>query len=85
MAMLAALCSVIVPKVTSLLSAAVTRRQTQTCCGFQEGKKKRKGLCLEQDVENEFLLIPHEEIPVESRLYAVHKVIQQNSEFIYSA
>lgn len=61
----AALCGVIVPKVTPLLSTAVTRRQTQTCCGFKKKKKrqeKRKGLCLEQDVENELLLNPHKEI-----------------------
>jgi len=63
MAPLAALCCVIVPKVTPLLSTAVTRRQTQTHCGLQKkGSEKRKGLCLEQDEENELLLNPHKEI-----------------------
>lgn len=62
MAKLVALCGVIVPKVSPLLSTAVTRRQTQTCCGFKKKEGKRKGLCLEQDVENELLLNPHKEI-----------------------
>ena len=40
MAMLATLCGVIVLKVSPLLSTAVTRRQTQTCCGFKRKKKR---------------------------------------------
>lgn len=42
MAMLAALCGVIVTKVTPLLSTAVTRRQTQTRCGFKKRARKKK-------------------------------------------
>lgn len=46
MAMLAALCCVIVTKVTPLLSTAVTRGQKQMCCGLKKKARKKKKACV---------------------------------------
>lgn len=76
MAVPSALCGVIVPKVTPLLSTAVTRRQTQTCCGLKkEGKRKEKACVLDRMWKIELLLNPQKEIlfflPIQGYSYCI--------------